>query len=60
MPCHVRGQILADPQVPVVVPDNVLRGELLHVDEGLPRKGGEDEDVADSPLTAARGRSSFP
>lgn len=47
MPCHVRGQILADPQVPVVVPDNVLRGELLHVDEGLPRKGGEDEDVAD-------------
>lgn len=38
---------LADPEISVVVPDDMLRGQLLHVDEGQPREGGEDEDVAD-------------
>ena len=37
----------ADPEISVVVTDDVLRSELLHVDESQPREGGKDEDVAD-------------
>lgn len=46
---HVFGLLtgFADPEISVVVADDVLRGELLHVDEGQPREGGKDEDVAD-------------